>query len=374
MPPDHKVRNLTDLFAVYCQQKLGGKQELGQAAALAFRMAMRQHLEDPNPPEIGRARRLLHWHATSRNFLVAWHVVSQLRSPSLTQEALDALNYVYPKQTSSFCKDLIRFTKGSEAEFLQQAPKHFANAKSKLRSHMAYLIGRVQFHKDWAKETLREWSRVADHTADTGQPTVHDLLFARTVDISLAYLDEPGAEEDYIARMVANKRWNCLNRGFHLAYFGDISWNPRDPEGLMAHEDSGGEWSTTREALLDRLDNERNTLYQIDLFTLVSLAQHRLGTGELSEDDRRRIQKLAEDAIESDRVGSETLRDYLRVMAWQLKSPRFSPVSVLEVLYRIKHLRRRGWITRGIPGTETVGAHSFAAALLASILLPATTA
>src|ERR1019366_3481133 len=73
MAPYDKIRNLTDFYVVFCRERLGGKQQLTQAAELAYRVTMSENAVNPNDVRTDKGWRLLHWHPTIRSFLVAWH-------------------------------------------------------------------------------------------------------------------------------------------------------------------------------------------------------------------------------------------------------------------------------------------------------------
>lgn len=106
--------------------------------------------------------------------------------------------------------------------------------------------------------------------------------------IKMGWLQE---EEQFYNLLVENQEYNMANRGYHLAYYSDIS-----PEGDLPFFDSGeADWSNTLKAFIRHFESDRREQYflrRIDLVTMLQLMESRKSTGPLTKDILEYLEKL----------------------------------------------------------------------------------
>ena len=251
----------------YFQERLGHSR-MASAASIAFQISTGAHssafFPDSADPIILRS---IQWNRAGHEYLVAWHVCRQLMLEAMTQERIDRLDLAFPVAISRFCKDIVTSSAESEALYLDRMESHFSMAGTKLRAHMAYLAGRMRHNRTRVLCLLASWRDELEQRKVV--PSIDTLLFARAVYISMAYLGDANAAEDYVNKMIVDVRANHLNRGFHLEYYGDRPWNVSNEAGSIVHTDDGGPWANTMHALLARVRDPHHHGFQIDIFTLL---------------------------------------------------------------------------------------------------------
>ena len=98
-------------------------------------------------------------------------------------------------------------------------------------------------------------------------------------------------EERFYNLLIENQEYNMANRGYHLAYYSDIS-----PEGDLPFFDSGeADWSNTLKAFIRHFESDRREQYflrRIDLVTMLQLMESRKSTGPLTKDILEYLEEL----------------------------------------------------------------------------------
>lgn len=358
----------TDLLEQYCRSING--LSISSAAALAFHFAVHDTVPQKLAVPWNSAWRLVHWNPLVRDFLVAWHiqdVMDQVATGHL--ERLQDIDHVYPWQISRFSKELVTRDEQAEYRFLRALQQGFENAGTNARSHMAYLAGRLTKFgpQQTARQTLRKWrSELVDVIANNPASSDSELLLARTIYISLVDLGDEDARERYLECLVDNPNWNDLNRGFHLEYYGDLRY-----QSLTHRDPVEPNWSRTFSYLLQKVSRDHDhPRFEIELFTLFSLAQHRHAKGMLSDEQRTDLKQLAERFVDQGLVRSGVLRPYLVMMRDHLEQASFRIGEVANKLYELKGQLRTGWAKRKLTKQESVAEHVFGALLLAYLYLP----
>ena len=374
---------LSDFFTKYCEDFLAqsGRREhetLAEAAKLAF-----EYTVTPKPVDLSRyvrhrAWKLIHLHPTVKDFLVAYHVISHIRAAGreATDESLRDLDYVYPYSINRFSKDLINSSTESQYEILAGAQQVYQRGAPNAKPHCCYLVGRLSDYnaraqaRKWLQECKAQLRSLA--TKPTPPLTRTDLLLWRTVYISLAYLGDDSSSEEYIRLLLEREEWNDINRGFHLEYYNDLVYEP----GLqLSHADTLGPFPKTFESLRERLATHLNQkaygLFNIEAFTLYSLAQHRHARNSLDPQIRSDLLEFIPQLLKSNNL-SRTMRQYLEMLKRNFSSPCFYPGRVAEVVLKLKEQPRTGWAENKakLNRVESVADHSMGAYLLGLIFLP----
>jgi nucleoside phosphorylase/5'-deoxynucleotidase YfbR-like HD superfamily hydrolase len=380
-----QVRTLSDFFQIYCESFLqteSGNESLHAAAQLAFEYTVKPGFTSDLEAYVHRRSwKLIHLHATVRDFLVAWHAVQLVRSAANTTEAaqLTDLNYVYPHNVNRFCKDIVNSDRDVQFEVLEGARRIFREGGEHSRPHAAYLAGRVA--DAGAKEEAKAWLRKVCmpeveklQARDDEELSPGDLLLCRTVYISLAALNDGGASEDYIQLLLDRPAWNNINRGFHLEYYGDI---PFDPERQLSHSDVldafASTYSSLKERIMQNLHNPRYGLLNVEVFTLYSLAQYRyVNVSRIPDGVRKDLVALADQLLLS-RMLIETVREYLKMLQRTLSQDEpFSRGRIAQQLFGLKTEIRKGWEERqlDLKRVESVAEHTMGAFILGLTYLP----
>jgi 5'-deoxynucleotidase YfbR-like HD superfamily hydrolase len=189
----------------------------------------------------------------------------------------------------------------------------------------------------------------------------------------LAYLGDEEASNEYLYLLTDRQAWNNVNRGFHLEYYADI---PFDPERQLSHEDRLGSFTRTYESLRERIvgniNNRDYGLFNIEVFTLYSLAQHRHARrGRLPENIRLDLLSLIPRLLDADNVSAQ-VRDYLLMLEDNLQEPDFPVGRLAEQLYGLKTEIRAGWVERhlDVERIESVAEHTIGTCVLGLLYLP----
>jgi len=205
-----------------------------------------------------------------------------------------------------------------------------------------------------------------------------ERLLLRTICISLILLEQPGESEIYVHACLRNKEFDSLNRGFHLEYYGDIDYDPRES---MNNADNYGPCTKTFAILFDKLsvsymEDRPYALRAVDLQTLLSLVQHRFALGALSEEHRESLLALLKKYRDSYLTSITLQQSYCTMMREHLAISAFKRVELVQKLYELKKLPRTGWNDcdeehkRGTPNPESILSHTAGGLLLIYFLLP----
>lgn len=322
-------------------------------------------------------RALLNAHPRLRDFLLAHAVVYDLAAYS-GGETPESLLRVYPSRVSTFCKDLLR-RQGVEEKCCSNAIELIKCSKSTYltKALAVYILGRLKDRQQCGKarqflKTKLEEARLAQEMYVVGEAEEREaLLYARTVYITLAYLGDRGALEEYIGQLVTRPLLDRINRGFHLEYYGDLDY---DYEEALQNDDFLEECPQTCDRLASRLSRaSRSPLFELEVQTYFSLAIHRHLHGRLDLKFREQATGILESKQFTHSITNEQLRGYLKMVHTAFADADCRPGRVLAKFHRIKETQRSGWSKRGLKDCETVAAHTYGAYLLGLFLLPSKT-
>lgn len=324
-------------------------------------------------------------HDSLRDYLTAYNIVEKLIE--YTENSNDVFNFVYPYELNIFCKEIINENVDNQKDAFRSIEKLIKTAKLTAKTHFSYILGRFTNDdvKRNAKSLLKELEvsvfeeikkRIPlDSTKIMKAEDKKYLLYHRTICISLICLGEEKASSNYIKLLLNNKYFDNLNRGFHLEYYEDIIFSPASPDSLK-HEDDLGSFDKTFNRLYGKIlnaltNNKYYPLFQIELYTLCSLAQHRQANGNLESKKQEAITGIVTVALKQKSCICRELHTYLSFMKDRFSEHgKFKIASFVKDLYSLKSLPRQGWIERNINHPETVASHIYGTLLLAYIHLP----
>lgn len=211
------------------------------------------------------------------------------------------------------------------------------------------------------------------------------LLLERTIYISLIYLGDEHAADNYLETMLQQPACDDLNRGFHLEYYEDA---PRPPtaQEMLAFDDVIIAPEKTFEILLEKLRDdigrgEPRRMSSIELYTLCSLCVNRHVVGHLGEHKRGRLHSFLEEAERVNYFGFPTSRlSYIEMAKDILRREEVSVGEIVGELHWLKRQKRAGWNAvhvidgkinhRRCPNPESVSDHTWGCILLADAFLP----
>ncbi|MFA6309956.1 MAG: HD domain-containing protein [Sterolibacterium sp.] len=342
---------------------------------------------------------LQYWdHPIIRDFLVARRVSAALESMAGIRPRLDSdtgvLRFVYPNDINRYCKiSLSTLTVAAKSKLLGSLTEAFAvESDDRTRAHISYLVGRLDltnsslamdaqaFLADEKNKLVssfqtdtRKWRK------DTSRKEVERLqrrrrLLLRTLYISLVQTGDSSSGREYIDRLMTNVHEDTINRGFHLEYYGDIKY---DPALDMSHVDNLKPFPRTYRELTRKLEaaldgRAKYSLFDIDIYTLFSLSQHRHAAGDLDQSTRLALLQLSDRVLKCFTWANKSLLGYLRMVQSHLSQEQFRPAQVLSELYGLKRTVRSGWVKRGrqVRNPESVADHTWGAICIALCFLP----
>lgn len=375
-------KDLSGLLEDYCQKflrrrlsTLDSKSELlERAGSIAFSYAVKQTKTIPEKGET--LWELVNRHATICDYLAARHLIQDLvkNAEGNAKKTISTLRYVFTHRVNRFCKELLNRDQATQLQVVKaidgvlKRDKGHAYAKAQA----CYLAGRVDDDQAriYAREVLtrfRDLLRKKPLQQDTETQIKMSRLVMRTLYISLGWLGEKSAHQQYIETLLSDRESDMFNRGFHLEYYGDQAYTPAQ---MLASEDRLGPCPKTFDQLLLNLTDEGSPMFDIELYTLCSLAQHRHAAGKLDQGYRERLMTTIDDLLRRHKVNNTTLRNYVTMIRKHLGHKNFHIGRIFDDYYQIKRVKRTGWVTRGIPDCESVADHSYGAYLLALYLLP----
>lgn len=352
------VNSLSDLYKNYCIAYLDGQEELESGAQMSFEYFMTEkRFTQQEISANSRKWNLIHQHKTISAFLIAYYYVEKLKK-SANLEDISELEYLFSSEINKFIKLLINSGSDVQKQIFENCKRVYDKGGILAKSQVLYIMGRIKsqnlsqsileqlnvYYKD-LYDTL-----VHKKEIETGQEERETHLLFRSVIISLICLGDTDKQEKYLKMLLNYPTANQINRAFHLEYYGDI---PRKPDSRMYNyiDDGSGEMSITYTLLLSRVEDYLNAEtkkespdFQINLFTLCSLIQRRLGTESLSDERRDKIKDIIRRVLKEEGSNiSVDFKAYLTMLKEDIEKNTFARPCLYEKLYGIKDIIRKGW-------------------------------
>jgi nucleoside phosphorylase len=341
----------------------------------------------------------------SQDYLIARHVMrGVLVSGRTTDKSLfDPFLHVYPYRINRFCKAILNSAREPKQVVenlvsVYNGRNHVGKtviAKHRfpetVKAHVCYLLGRIEDRqqKDIAVKLLSAWvyefSSIPKNESQSRSlrsiskyfwlETPAKRMLLRTTLISLILLGQNQWEEVYVELCVRNKDFDGLNRGFHLEYYGDI---PFDATAMMSHRDDLCPFPLTYEVLSSKLKEsfigkKPYPLRNLELQTLMSLAQHRQAGGVLDAKVRTELTLFLDSVLNQDSSTLPILRGYAALVQDSLRDDS-SPFDLLKKVHELKKLPRSGWNNskkgRIVINPESIMSHVGGGLMLIHLCLP----
>lgn len=388
-PPLNLSALLDDYCRRYLRERLTGHKTdelMFSAATLAFHSQVEKQREASGHTDNLVLRDLAQKHSRISDYLTAYYVTHGFLALSHQKifETED-LRYVYPYRVNRLAKELINSNSKQQIDFAQILDK-FLRAKkvqNYAKAQACYLAGRLEDPqaRQLALNALRGYKSKVQSEAERGRsksmyvssdPEEGDndkLLLERTLYISMAFLGDERAETEYVDLLFNKPRMDLVNRGFHLEYYGD---QPYDPTRPLTSADHLKACPKTFQKLIQNLSAgpEQNPIYEIELFTLCSLAQKRHAIHTLHNDDRAKILRLLKVITLRRTIKHNKLQIFVRMLIKHFTIMNFNVGELFRAIYAIKEKKRMGWVKRNKNDGESVADHSFGSYLIGLLFLP----
>lgn len=376
------IRTLGSLYEKYIKQC---NIDIDQISALAFKM-YNLPVNITNDEKNTKIWWKLQKHDTLRDYLAAYFIANRLINYS--NQDLSIFDFVYPYEINSFCKDIINEDVDSQEAAFNTIISLFDNSSQTARTHFCYLLGRFKdphLRNRSMEFLLNEENKLFERAGgkiqiiksnqSSSKPDRQFLLYYRTICISLICLGSSNISSKYIRQMLENKHIDNLNRGFHLEYYEDIVFPMTSQSQLLTHDDDLSDFPRTYQRLYNKISvalsqKEEYPLFQVELYTLCSLIQHRQEAG-LNVDCIDTIIEVIENVNNSDFIICDELKLYLNLCSTFFRQKNyFKTGALIKELYFLKQVGRKGWIKRRLKKPETVASHIWGTLLLAYMYLP----
>lgn len=352
------VNSLSDLYKNYCIAYLDAQEELESGAQMSFEYFMTEkRFTQQEISDNSRKWNLIHQHKTISAFLIAYYYVEKLKNSAYLED-ISELEYLFSNEINKFIKLLINSGNDVQKNIFENCKRVYEKGGILAKSQVLYIMGRIK-SQNLSQSILEQLNvyykdlyntLVHKKEIETGQEDRETHLLFRSVIISLICLGDTDKQEKYLKMLLNYPTANQINRAFHLEYYGDI---PRKPDSRMYNyiDDGSGEMSITYTLLLSRVEDYLNAKpkkeapdFQINLFTLCSLIQQRLGTENLSDERKDKIRDTIEKVLKEE--GSNIRLDfkaYLTMLKEDIEENTFARACLYEKLYGIKDIIRKGW-------------------------------
>ncbi|MDJ1138811.1 HD domain-containing protein [Marinicella marina] len=331
------------------------------------------------------------------DYLIAHYVVSCILSFKVKQD-IECFSVVHSDGVNRFIKELINVNKSTQEKTLNHLKQIYQNFQEVIKTeennieiyktsirgmtHACYLLGR--FSDDSIRENAKEFLLIEKEYYQDSYKNGYlknaiapdDVgLLIRTIFISLAYLGDDTAANEYVERLLADQYEDDLNRGFHLEYYGDID---NHGSSIVNHKDNLCDCEKTFNHIAKKIKNHESrnskTLIEIEVLTLLSLVQKRYVSKGITAYNDRTIELL--DLISKKDVlltSNRKLQAYCELIKECILDTNFSLCNYLSQLFELKKLDRAGWIRMGvnekIDRVESVAEHTFSTFLITSLFL-----
>lgn len=350
--------SISDVFKTYCMTYLGDEDLFEECAKMAYEYFLEG--KDFQQEEISQNIKmwnLIHQHKTISNFLIAYHFVKKIKHYKC-KENYNSISYLFPMDTNIFIKPLINEDVETQRTIFNNCVKVYANEDILAKAQALYMIGRIT-HKSLRSKILKtlegyfeelyfKLTECAEWKSKQEERDLHLLL--RSVIISLVYLGKKDKREIYLKILLTYPMANQINRSFHLEYYGDVQRQPSNT--YYYYGDDGTEKiDITYHILLNRIERylsatkgKEDYNFQINLFTLCSLLQVRLGKSVLSIERVNKLREVIEIVLEKEEYEiNKDFKAYLIMLKDDIGQETYLPRCLFDKLYGLKGITRSGW-------------------------------
>lgn len=377
-------KTLSEFYKTLCIERLSNAKDstLLGTSEMAFDFYIRKRGSE-NFNRLGWE--LINTHLTIRDYLLAFQIINKLTNIGkaidtnrLNKKEYEIFNFVYTDHINNFCKEIMNSENAIQKYVYDAIIRIFPKVPLTAQTHFCYLLGRfntpdkIAAASNFLKLKLAETKTAKDKSNDRQY-----LLYVRTIYISLIYLGQPFSNE-YIDKLLSDKSWDSLNRGFHREYYGDIPFDP-GVQSLTLEDNISSSFSNTFTKLYRKINDAINSntpypLFAIEMYTLCSLAHHRQSdkNGNLDLEQLSVINELIKLVLKKQMLSKyKALTKYANFLTLVFDKGTYIPAGAfLNQVYNIKNENRQGWVERKVPFPEKVSSHIYGAYIIGKICLP----
>lgn len=296
------------------------------------------------------------------------------------------MNYIFTPEINTMIKNIL-MTKTDEQQLslVGKCKILYSDqcASDNLKQQIVYLLGRVTQRRAAKAASLflqSEYEQLEKQLFGSGSYGMQDieakLLIYRGVAVSLIFLGNQSYENQFLSKILYSDDLNSINRGFNCAYYHDKTYTVGETPTYRDELDAPIEKTFSRlfRNIHERMESSdatrRRPLY-LEIITLFTLFEHRMGIHDIYAQYRDDMLQLAGEIIKSSETCSTFVIRYVSMMQELIKERR--PYQHLfEELYQTKFEKRVGWINREINDPESVMDHMYGCFILGKFLLPET--
>lgn len=354
----NEIDSISDLYKNYCMAYLKDVDDFEDSAKMSYEYFMTsKKFKQEEIAQNNKEWNLIHQHKTISNFLIAYYYVNKMKNYSGKQDVAE-LEYLFPMDVNVFIKPLINDGLETQKLIFDRCKKVYSDGGILAKSQALYMMGRItnKSLKGEILSTLEEYyndsyQKLTESSTKKCEQDERDAhLLLRSVIISLVYLGKKDKREAYLKMLLNYPIANQINRSFHLEYYGDVL---RKPDNRMYHnnDDGSGEIDITYNILLNRVERylasakgTEDLNFQINLFTLCSLLQVRLGNETLPKERIQNLKEIINKTLEKEQSDiNKDFRAYLTMLKEDIENETYSPRFLYEKLYGVKDIVRSGW-------------------------------
>ncbi|MDE5931905.1 MAG: HD domain-containing protein, partial [Lachnospiraceae bacterium] len=383
------ITSLNGLYNRYCMIYLKGNEDhLRVCEQMAYMYFMtNEWIEQEFIAKHQAEWELVHQHKALSNYLIACYYADIILN--CDENRKEQLESVFTNGINVFLKSIINEDLKNQADALKGCEFMFARGQIRAKAQAAYILGRIKDAelKENAKKILEEQKELLQKNTESRM----DCFLLRTIYVSLLYLEESDAGEEFLASLIKLPVMNEVNRAFYLQYYDDIEQKPENVNGEIINlKDNGKDLITnTANVLLNYIELQLNVEsqdwsakesvnFQIHLFTLCSLLQIRIEKEDVKE-LLNKLKLIISRTLEQESANiSDDMKTYLAMFQDDIENANYSSSHLYDELYGVKDIERSGWCKKIRDGSidvakyENVAEHMYYAWLMGMLYLPET--
>ena len=328
--------------------------------------------------------KIIYNNGITRDFLLAYYFMYLIRNDLPEKDGVLNSNFVFTASANKFIKDLLLNKYNKEQSFIvRKLIEAYQKSDMSMKSQIGYILGRIKDSnaKSNARSFLNErWNELYEKLFKNNilnsqnQGIKSELVLFRTISVSLIWLDYYKNQENFLKCLVLNEKLNQINRAFHLEYYEDKAYiNGESPTYV---DDDRISVDKTMQHLINNINKgfskngQFNKSIYLDIITLFSIYQYRMGNQEIKEKYEKVLLVIAEKILKSSKIQSKTVINYVTTIKELLSE---NPYKMLvNEIYQVKDVKREGWIRRKIYMPESIADHMYGCYMLGIFFLPNT--
>ncbi len=316
------------------------------------------------------------------DFLLAYYFVCLIKKGGEDLSKVLNSDFVFTASVNKFIKDLIlNKYKREQVGIVEKLINAYDISDMSMKSQISYILGRIQENnaKEKAKGFLIDkWELlyrnlfIEDKLVSRKMDIKSELVLFRTISVSLIWLGYDKKQEQFLRCLLLNEKLNQINRGFHLEYYEDKAYmNGVSPTYV---DDENISVDKTMSYLINNINKgfSKSKMFNksiyLDIITLFSIYQYRMENQKIKEQYESILINLAEKILQSPKIQSRTIINYVTVVKKLLANNPYR--NVVEEMYMFKLIKREGWIRRKVVAPESIADHMYGCYMLGIFFLP----